>query len=434
MPVETVDRSFLRPALVASSTAAALLANLAGFSADITVVFPHLFYIPIVLAGYWYPRRGPLLATGIAAVYAVPALAFAPSMWLSIASRAVTLIAIGTLIAFLSRRLAAEEARYHGLFENSVAGILIVDGDGAIQGANPQAAALVGRVQDTLPGTLFARISSNPDQAAEFVAEAARVPVGPLEFAMRHSDGRLIHCLVSGAPLEDGRIVVTLADVTGQYLARSALQSANRTMATLARILDQDLTADLAALDTYLERERASVDDPEAIALLREIGDQVNAIARRVTVAREFNALGTAPPLWHSLEAAVETARGGVDAGPVAIRPWVARLELYADPALPSAIQHLLHNATRPAIKASRVVITYHHGPDGCRIYIEDDGTGFPLAERAVLTTRGDPRDRHGLSFVRETLGITGIVITEEGTGTGARFVLSVPPEECRVV
>ena len=111
MSIGGASRPFIRPALVASAAALALLANLAGLLAGVTVVLPHLLYLPIALAGYWYPRRGPLIAAGIAAAYAAMALALTPSEWLSIGARAVTLVAVGVLIAYLSRRLAAEEER-----------------------------------------------------------------------------------------------------------------------------------------------------------------------------------------------------------------------------------------------------------------------------------------------------------------------------------
>lgn len=428
----TERQSRTRAALVAGAAVLALLANLAGLLAGVTVVLPHLLYIPIALAAYWYPRRGLLIATGIAATYAAMALAFTPSEWLSAAARTVTMIAIAALISYLSRRLAIEERRYHGIFDHSVAGMLVVDGGGLVRSGNPRAAGLVGRAPGELEDVPLGDLVRDRD-AARLLAAAVR-PVEEVSLDLLRRDGRPVHCLASAAPLGNGMTLVTLADVTGQYLARSALESANRTMATLARILDQDLSADLEALDSLLDRERAAGDDPETVALIRQISGQVDAIARRITVAREFNALGTRPPAWQSLALAVEEAERQLDPGPVAVRPWVARLEVYADPALPSALYHLLHNATRPAIRASTVVVTYHRAPDGCRVYIEDDGVGFPVSERSVLSSRGDGRDRHGLSFVREALGITGIRITEEGAGSGARFVLTVPLEECRVV
>jgi hypothetical protein len=90
--------SLVRPAVVAGTAVLALLDNLAGLLAEVKVVFPHLLYVPIALASYRYPRRGTLIAAGIAAAYAAMARTLAPSEWLTIAARAVTLIAVGALV------------------------------------------------------------------------------------------------------------------------------------------------------------------------------------------------------------------------------------------------------------------------------------------------------------------------------------------------
>lgn len=434
MPPGRTSRPYIRPTFVASTAALALLANLAGLLAGLTVVLPHLLYLPIALAGYWYPRRGPLIAAAIAAAYAAMALALTPTEWLSIGARAVTLVAVGVLIAYLSRRLATEKERYRGLFDHSVAGILVVDGDGVIRDANPRAARLIGRAAGELVGTPLAAISADPDGAAAFLAEVARSSIGRTELELVHAERRPVHCLASGASLDNGLTLVTLADMTEERMARDALEAANQTMASVAMILDHDLTGDIAALDACLERGRETVDDPETIALLRRIGEGVAAVARRLAVSREFRVLGTRPPSWQPVQAAIEEACARLDPGTVAVRDWTARLEVYADPALPVALYHLLHNATRPGTGATAVVITYRHGPEGCRILVEDDGVGVPAEERVTLFSPGAGRYGHGLFLTREILGITGIGIAEEGTGTGARFVLSVPPEGCRVV
>ena len=156
-------------------------------------MLPHLLYLPIALAGYWYPRRGPLIAAGIAAAYAVMALALTPSEWLSIFARTVTLIAVGALIAYLSRRLAAEEERYRGLFDHSVAGILVVDADGVVRDANPRAAALIGRGPGELAGTPLAAVSADPDATAAFLAGAARGQVERAELDLIHAARRAVH-------------------------------------------------------------------------------------------------------------------------------------------------------------------------------------------------------------------------------------------------
>lgn len=420
--------------IVGLTATAVLLVNLAGILfAGVTVALPHLLYLPIALAGYWYPLRGTTISVAIACAYAAFALPLMPGEGVAVIARAVTLVAIGALIAHLSRRLRAQESLYRGLYDHSVSGVLLLGADGRIEDANLRAGALIGQAPADLRERPFAGFAADPEVAERFLIALGRGPVDQQELALVREDGRTVHSLASGAPLGSDRRVVTLADMTGLHLARAALEAANRTMANLAGILDHDLATAVDDLEGCLARVRAGVDDPEVLARLRPLGERIGALRRRKEVSREFRVLGTRPPTWQPVQDAVEEARARLDPGPVAVRAWTARLEVYADPALPVALYHLLDNATRPGTGASAVVVSYHHGPDGCRIVVEDDGHGVPPAQREHLFEPTDERYGHGLYLAREILGITGIGIAEEGSGKGARFVIMVPLEECRV-
>ena len=424
-----------RPVILGVTASAVLLANLAGILvAGVTVALPHLLYVPIALSGYWYPRRGTAVAVLIASAYSAFALPLVPGEGVAIVARGVTLVAVGALIAYLSRRLRDQEALYRGLYDHSVSGILLLGPDNRIEDANPRASDLLGQAPEDLRGRPFAECASDREAAERFLVALERGAVAEQELALVRADGRTVHCLASGAPLEVGRRVVTLADMTGLHRARAALEAANRTMAHLAGILDRDLARATGDLEACLARIRREIADPEVLALLRPLGERIGALRRRNEVSREFRVLGTRPPAWQRVQDAIEEAQARLDPGPVAVRAWTARLELYADPALPVALYHLLDNATRPDTGATAVIVTYHDGDGGCRIVVEDDGTGVPPGERDRLFEPTDDRYGHGLFLAREILGITGIGIAEEGTGKGARFVLTVPPEVCRVV
>jgi hypothetical protein len=45
-------------AILAVTTIFAFVLNYYGLIRGVSVVTPHLFYLPIVIAGYWFPRRG----------------------------------------------------------------------------------------------------------------------------------------------------------------------------------------------------------------------------------------------------------------------------------------------------------------------------------------------------------------------------------------
>ncbi len=50
-------------------TIIALGVNIAGMITGITVLLSHVIYIPIILAAYWFPRRGLVFSTLIAVTY-----------------------------------------------------------------------------------------------------------------------------------------------------------------------------------------------------------------------------------------------------------------------------------------------------------------------------------------------------------------------------
>ena len=59
LPVFLKGRNVLWNVAIVCSTIVALGANLAGLLAGITIVIPHLLYIPVIIAAYRYPKHIP---------------------------------------------------------------------------------------------------------------------------------------------------------------------------------------------------------------------------------------------------------------------------------------------------------------------------------------------------------------------------------------
>ncbi len=68
---QTMKNPYLIPGLITVTTVASLLLNWYGLTVGITYVLPHLFYIPIILVSYYYPRRGILFTIALSALYGV---------------------------------------------------------------------------------------------------------------------------------------------------------------------------------------------------------------------------------------------------------------------------------------------------------------------------------------------------------------------------
>ncbi|MDV2481395.1 PAS domain S-box protein [Methanoculleus sp. Wushi-C6] len=121
-------------------------------SAGVSVVTSHLFYIPIVLAAYYYPDRGVAFAGAIAAGYLTVVLLFAAESEFEVVNallRVGILLAVAAVVSYLAARLRARESRYRGVFENSGAGIFLFSPEtGKVLEMNRGCSAMLGYSED----------------------------------------------------------------------------------------------------------------------------------------------------------------------------------------------------------------------------------------------------------------------------------------------
>lgn len=106
------DSPTVRLLLVLLTLVAALVSNLYGLFFGISIVIPHLFYIPIILAAFFYPRRG-LAFSGIVSVayllmVAVIHPGYTPDV-LSASVRCIVFVVIAAVVSYLSEQVSARE-------------------------------------------------------------------------------------------------------------------------------------------------------------------------------------------------------------------------------------------------------------------------------------------------------------------------------------
>lgn len=127
------------------------------------VVFTHLYYIPIILAAYWFGKRGVLYAAGLAIMYLAAVLSFSTvdtQVILAAMSRALMFIGIALVIAILSlavrnqqKNVSESEEKFRGIWENIQAAIVLIDPEThTIIAANPEAERLTGYSPADLQG------------------------------------------------------------------------------------------------------------------------------------------------------------------------------------------------------------------------------------------------------------------------------------------
>jgi PAS domain S-box-containing protein len=151
-----MDRSFLhhlhnRPhllaALIAVITGITLSLNGYGLMFGTISVLPHLFYIPIILTAYFFPRRGILFSAVISAIYcsmtyiANPVI---PGELLSAGGRVIMFILIATVVSSLTTHLRESETLFRGVAERSSDIIMLTDNEGRATYVSPSARRILG--------------------------------------------------------------------------------------------------------------------------------------------------------------------------------------------------------------------------------------------------------------------------------------------------
>lgn len=213
------------------STFFAFLLNLFSLDRGFNLITPHLFYIPIVIAAYWFPRSGVLYTVAISMGYlAMAYIVGYPDIDIITQSTAsfYVFVSIGVIVASLSNNLKEQEDRYHGIFDYSEAGIFLVMNlrtGFVIDEVNERGADLLGLRARELTGRNLLDFFTEEREKSELMARI--LPGGAVvdfECHLRRTDGVILNGLVSAGPLPGRRVVFTLVDITGRKKAEEALR------------------------------------------------------------------------------------------------------------------------------------------------------------------------------------------------------------------
>lgn len=441
-------------------TALALLLNILGLLYGITVVLPHLLYIPVLLAGYWFPRRGIVFSLAIALVYGAIAAVFLladTQELLMVISRMAIIVIIGAVVTLLSRRLSESEHQLHDIIEYLPDATFAIDRDGRIIAWNRAIEEMTGRNKDGMLSL------GNYEYSVPFYGDRRPMLAGLLvqggadpgekypgitrergnlvseAYIPRFNGGRGAHLRFSARALvdADGNVngaIESIRDVTDHVMTETALKNTSNRLNTIAGITRHDISAKLSILYGHLRLGVLKFNDPAVIRLLAAIEDSANSIKHQIEISREFREIGTMPPAWMPVQEAVLAAASRLEFGPVVFRAWTERLEVFSDPHLTAVFYHIFHNSLKAETGARKIVVTYRLFEGCCTIFIEDDGTGIRDADKDVLFVHREESYGRGLFLANEILALTGIKIRETGTfSRGARFEITVPSEGYRI-
>jgi PAS domain S-box-containing protein len=422
--------------IIAATTVFAFIMIFTGLLYGITLAIPHLLYIPVVIAAYMYPRRGFLFATIVGILYislVVSMTGYDLLVSLEAVARAVVIIVIGWVVAWLSRRAREREILYKGLFDHSEAGALLIGdepSDFTVLEANETAQRLIGTSSGRLAGIPLRSFWEDEAKCRHFIKRViSERKVEAFEAILRTDAGRKKTVLISAGLVANDRIILSFIDITSRLKAEDALRAANDKLNLLSAISVDHLHKNVdAVLEVVQEALSADIDISPRV-FFEKIRNLAYTISRHLLLTESYRDLGNYPPAWHNVQELCRQLSATTPCPEGSLRAYAERLEIYADRLFPEVIGHILENAFRHGNPETRITVAYRTGPDGADLIIEDNGPG--IADELKETIFNYDSGKHpgiGLFICRQVLEVTWMTIREKGTpGKGARFIIHIP-------
>jgi PAS domain S-box-containing protein len=215
--------------LILISTAIVLILNGIGLANGITDVLPHLFYIPIILMAYYFPRRALFFTASLSVVYC--ALVFeiigTPVILVAAIERGMVFLLITAVVSYLSYRIqrdAGESLRLASVVQSSSDAIIGKTLDGIITDWNRGAELIYGYTSAEILGKKISALVPRGHQDDTIVI-LEKIKKGETveryETERLTKDGRTISVSLAVSPITDyrGQIIgaSTIAhDITGR--------------------------------------------------------------------------------------------------------------------------------------------------------------------------------------------------------------------------
>jgi len=214
--------------VIASTAILALLIDALSFHYGAGDVAFLLFFIPVVIAAYWYPRRGILFSVFLSGLYLAMTWYFSTGALAGVTAalvKCIVLVGVAAVVSNLAAHMRRSEIRYRSIFDHSESGIgLIETRDLTIREANKRFASMLGYSGDELPAVRFADLWIDTAQRENFLGCLDKTgSVGNFETRFHSNVKGPRWVLISAGRISDSQFVCTIVDITERKEAEEAL-------------------------------------------------------------------------------------------------------------------------------------------------------------------------------------------------------------------
>ncbi len=226
----------MKIAIIGITLVFAFMVIFIGLLADVMIITPLLFYIPILVAAYWFPKKAVYFAMivggiNIAVVYLYSYPNALGLTYTTATASFYVLVALTLIIASLSQNLKMREIRYRGIFDHAGAGIFIVrpEKEGCmIIEVNARGMQLLGYSAGDFSGKPLSHLNADLTSSGVLTRIVKEGQAENVEVALRKKDGVMVPVLISGARMPDGMIVLNVFDNSERKQAEEALLAERR--------------------------------------------------------------------------------------------------------------------------------------------------------------------------------------------------------------
>jgi PAS domain S-box-containing protein len=227
---------------------------------EFTNLLPHLFYIPIILVAYFFPRRGVLFALVLSLVYFIMTLLLQPQSFTGdalAAGRIVFFITVAAVVSVLSLRFQESEEKYRGVIERSSDIVLLTDTTGKATYVSPAVGTSLGIGPEEIVGK------------------------GPADYVHPDDMGLVrqkLEELVKGAPFMEFTVRIRKKDGEYVFINFHGTRFFENGVFAGMQIMGRDVTVHLVETDTY---RRANL---QLVKIIDLLPDPMIAIDRNGSV------------------------------------------------------------------------------------------------------------------------------------------------------
>lgn len=357
--------------------------------------------------------------------------------------------ALNRMAADLERRvteLRSERTRMADILSSMEDGVLVVDVEGVVVGANPAAIRMIGASAESIEGRPVVK-TARMFPARSLMDEALKQEVGFVRKVELPGDRSLeVHViLLHPAGRETPQVLMVMHDDTERARV-------DRIRKDFVANVSHELKTPLAGLSLLAATLQTAVDDdPEgARDFARRLQGEIGRLTDLVEDLLALSELDETPPVEDSDTTRVDVAAIARDVAAFSqtqAREREIRLDVEAlspasvrgNPvALTALVRNLVDNALRYTEPGGRVSVTVTLVDGRVTLKVADDGVGIPRDDRERIFERFYRVDRArsratggtglGLSIVKNVAQVHGgSVAVESAVGVGSTFTVELP-------